>query len=100
METELSRGIEVVQSLSDCLMAIGNPTRFRIVEYCDQPRRFTEIVLNLKLNPASFKFHSGVLMDCKLIEKVERGVYKRTALGDLLLKLVEAASKISIENCD
>ena len=96
----MSRGVEIVRTLSECLEAIGHPARYKIVEYCNEPRRFTDIVINLKLNPASFKFHSGVLMHCNLIEKVERGVYKRTDLGNLLLELVEAASKISIENCD
>ena len=100
MEAELSRGVEIVRTLSDCLLAIGHPARFKIVEYCDKPRRFTEIVLNLKLNPASFKFHSGVLIDCNLIEKVERGVYRRTVLGNLLLDLVENAVRLSAKNCD
>jgi predicted transcriptional regulator len=81
-------------------MAIGNPVRLKIVEYCNKPRRFTDIVMNLKLNPASFKFHSGVLIDCNLIEKVERGVYKTTVLGNLLLDLVENAARLSAKNCD
>jgi hypothetical protein len=91
----MSRGVEVVRTLSDCLMAIGHPTRFKIVEYCLTPRRFTDIILDLRLNPASFKFHSGVLIDCALIGRVKRGVYQTTDLGKLLLELVNTASKIS-----
>jgi predicted transcriptional regulator len=94
METELSKGVDVVNTLADCLLAIGNPTRFKIVDYCSNPRRFTEIILNLRLNPASFKFHLGVLTECNLIEKVERGVYRTTDLGKLLLQLVDVASKM------
>lgn len=96
MKTDLSaRGVEVVRTLADCLMSIGQPKRLEIVQYCLQPHRFTEITLNLRLNPASFKFHSKVLMDCDLIRKVERGVYETTELGKLLLELVIQASEIS-----
>jgi predicted transcriptional regulator len=76
-------------------MAIGHPSRLEIVKYCLQPRRFTDIILALKLNPASFKFHVKVLMDCDLIEKVERGVYQTTELGRLVLELVNQASSLS-----
>lgn len=94
METKTERGIEVVSMLSECLQAIGNPARFRIVEYCATPRRFTDIILDLRLNPASFKFHLGVLSNYELIEKVERGVYQTTELGKTLMKLVETASQM------
>ena len=92
MKTKLSAGVEVVQTLADCLKAIGNVKRLEIVQYCLQPRTFTEIIISLKLNPASFKFHSKVLMDCNLLAKMERGVYKTTELGQLLLELVSQAS--------
>ena len=95
MKTDLSKGVEIVGTLADCLMAIGHPTRFKIVEYCLNPHRFTDIILDLRLNPASFKFHSGVLIDCNLIGKVERGVYQTTDLGKLLLELVNTANKMS-----
>jgi DNA-binding transcriptional ArsR family regulator len=93
--TETNKGVEIVERLADCLKAIGNPTRFRIVEYCVKPHRFTDITINLRLNPASFKFHSRVLAECDLIEKVERGIYHTTDLGKLLLTLVNTASEIS-----
>lgn len=92
MKTKLSVGVEVVQTLADCLRAIGNVKRLEILQYCLQPRTFTDIIINWKLNPASFKFHSKVLMDCNLLTKVERGVYKTTELGQLLLELVSQAS--------
>lgn len=95
LKTELSVGVEIVRTLADCLMAIGHSTRLKIVQYCLQPRRFTDIILNLQLNPASFKFHAKVLMDCNLIRKVERGVYETTELGKLLLELVNQATSIS-----
>jgi predicted transcriptional regulator len=95
LETELSNGVEVVKTLAECLMAIGHPTRFKIVEYCLKSHRFTEIILDLRLNPASFKFHSSVLIDCNLIERLERGVYRTTELGKRLLELVSMANEIS-----
>ena len=90
----MSLGIEAIKDLADCLNAIGHPSRLSIVHYCQEPRRFTDITLNLKLNPASFKFHVQVLMDCGLIEKPERGVYKTTELGALLLQLVNKATSL------
>jgi predicted transcriptional regulator len=77
-------------------MAIGHPKRLEIVQYCLQPRKFTEIVTNLKMNPASFKFHSRILIDCALMEKVERGVYQTTDLGKQLLDLVAQAQAITV----
>jgi len=91
----LSAGLEVVQTLTDCLISIGHPNRLKIVQYCLEPRRFTDITLNLRLNPASFKFHSKVLVDCGLLRKVKRGVYKTTELGEHLLKLVNKADSLS-----
>lgn len=94
-ETELSVGVGIVRTLSDCLRAIGHPSRFKIAQYCLEPRKFTDIILNLRLNPASFRFHSKVLMDYDLIEKVERGVYKTTKLGKSLLELVDKATNLA-----
>ena len=94
--TELSVGLEAVRTLADCLKAVGHPSRLQIVKYCsEKPRRFTDIILNLRLNPASFKFHTKVLMECDLVTKVERGVYKTTELGKLVLELVKQASILS-----
>lgn len=91
----MSVGVGAVKTLANYLQAIGNVKRLEIVQYCMQPRTFTEIIMNLKLNPASFKFHSKVLMNCNLLTKVERGVYKTTDLGELLLELVSQASVIA-----
>ena len=98
METQTDKGIEIVRGLADRLMVIGNQARFRIVSYCNEPRRFTDIIQNLKLNPASFKFHLGVLTEYNLVQKVDRGIYQTTDLGKLLVKLVDIARKISNEN--
>ncbi len=92
---ELSDGVEVVRTLADCLISIGHPSRLKIVEYCsEKPRRFTDIILDLRLNPASFKFHVKVLMDDGLITKVERGIYRTTELGKLLLQLVNQVNSL------
>lgn len=95
MTTELSVGREVVLTLAECLEAIGHPTRLGIVRYCLKPRTFTEIITSLKLNPASFKFHVKVLIDCNLIEKVGRGIYETTKLGKLVLELINQADLLS-----
>jgi len=75
-------------------MSIGYPKRLEIVQYCVKPRSFTDIVMNLKLNPVSFKFHSKVLIDYDLPERVERGVYRTTKLGKLLLELLTQANTV------
>lgn len=93
----LQGGQKIVETLADCLMAVANTKRLEIVLYCLQPRKFTEIVVSLKLNPASFKFHSQVLMDCGLIARIERGVYETTELGKKLLELVQKATAISVQ---
>lgn len=89
------RGIEVVRTLSDCLDSIGHVTRFKLVKYCLRPRKFTDIILTLRLNPASFRFHAKVLINYGLIRKVERGIYETTQLGKLLLELVRQATTAS-----
>ena len=95
MKTDLSEGVKTVQTLADCLATVGHPKRLEIIEYCLKSRSFTEIVTNLELNPASFKFHSQVLIDCGLIRRVERGVYVTTELGKLVFELVKQASAIA-----
>lgn len=95
MIAELDVGVEAVKTFADCLLAITNPTRLKIVQYCLEPRKFSDLIFDLKLNPASLKFHSKVLMDCDLIKKRERGIYETTELGKMILKLVEQAGKIS-----
>lgn len=93
---ESSVGLEGINTLSECLHAIGNPNRYGIVKYCSgEPRRFSDIIFELRLNPASFKFHSKVLMECELIQKVKRGVYQTTELGNLMLELANRANKLS-----
>jgi|GEM_PF-6471492 predicted transcriptional regulator len=82
-------GMEVIQALSKSLEAIGNPLRYEIVNYCLKQQNFSNIIKDLRLNPASFKFHLEVLTRFQLIKKVKRGVYETTELGKLLLTLIE-----------
>jgi len=85
---ESSVGLDGFKILAECLQAIGNHNRLKIVMYCsEEPRRFSDIIFSLKLNPASFKFHAKVLMECDLIKKVKRGVYLTTELGNIFLEL-------------
>lgn len=90
----MGAGVEVVRDLAECLLAIGNARRLSIALYCLTPQRFRDITLDLRLNPASFRFHVGVLMECALVRKTKRGIYETTELGKLILKLVEEADRI------
>ena len=93
---ESSLALEGISTLAKCLEAIGNPNRYNIVKYCsDVSRRFSEIIFDLKLNPASFKFHSKVLIECNLLHKIERGVYRTTKLGNIMLDMVKRADELS-----
>jgi len=98
-DSSLSEGVEIVKTLADCLEAITHSTRLKILQYCLQPSRFTDIIFNLRLNPASFRFHVKVLTERGLVKKVKRGVYETTELGELLLKLVEQANRIASKQC-
>lgn len=96
---ECSVGLEGINTLAKCLKTIGHPNRLGIVKYCsEEPRRFSDIIFDLKLNPASFKFHSKVLMECDLIQKLKRGIYQTTELGNLLLELINQANNLSNNN--
>jgi len=75
--------------LAGCLKAIGHAKRLEIVQYCKQPRTFSEITFNLRLNPNSFKFHSKILIDQGLVRKIERGKYETTKLGKMLIAIVD-----------
>ena len=96
---ESSLALEGINTLTECLQAIGNSNRYGNVKYCsDEPRRFSDIIFNLKLNPASFKFHSKVLMECNLLQKLKRGVYRTTKLGNIMLDIVNRADEFSKTN--
>lgn len=46
-------------------------------------------------NLSTFKFHSKVLIENGLLEKLERGVYQTTELGNIILDMVKRADEIS-----
>jgi len=84
--------VEAVKTCINRLSAITNLIRLKIVQYCLTPRKFSEIIYELRLNPASFKFHTEVLMDSDLIRRTERGVYEATDLGRRILEFLNLFS--------
>jgi predicted transcriptional regulator len=91
-----SLGLKGISALTECLEAIGNINRYAIVTFCsEKPQRFSDIIFELKLNPATFKFHSKVLIKRGLLEKLERGVYQTTELGNIMLDMVKRADALS-----
>jgi len=73
------------------LVAAANPTRIRILAYCSQPRKFSEIVKFYRMNPASFRFHEHMLRSEGLLEKnSDSGLirYHTTSTGRVVLDLI------------
>jgi len=80
---------EVLQKLSETFNAgLANRQRMLILDYCLIERSFSDIMLTLRLNPASLKHHGDLLQVNGLIEKTGEGKetrYRTTKLGKMLL---------------
>lgn len=83
------KSLQIDRSLVPCLRAIGNSKRLHLAQYCLHPRKATEIVLNLRINPNTFKFHFEVLASHNLLKKIDRGVYQTTMLGKVVLSFCD-----------
>jgi predicted transcriptional regulator len=75
---------------------LANATRVKMLIYCLKERSFTDIMLTLRLNPASLKHHQDLLRTTGLIKKTGKGKntkYKTTELGRILLRLMETVQR-------
>jgi predicted transcriptional regulator len=83
---------EVLEKLAEIFNAgLSNPMRIKMLDYCLTERSFSDIMITLRLNPASLKHHQDLLRATGLIEKTGKGKstrYKTTHLGELLLKFI------------
>ena len=64
------------------------------------PKRATKTtgnVLDLRLSPASFRFHSKVPIRMRLDVKVNRGIYRTTELGSLCFNLLEKQARLMLK---
>jgi len=80
-----------LEKVARCLTAVANLTRLGMLEFCLEPRTFTEIIKFFKMNPASFKFHDDLLQSEGLLGKEGRNRrtrYRTTAIGRLLLDII------------
>lgn len=83
-----------VEMLIRCMQALGHPTRLKMLQYCLKPRTFSDLMFDLRLNPASFKHHIEILINRGMIAKVDRGKYEDTMLGKLLFGAILKFAKI------
>ena len=85
--------VQLFQKLVECMnAAMGHLTRLKMLAYCVQPRSFSDIMLTLRLNPASLKFHKEILEKAGLIIKTNQGnlPYQTTPLGKGILRIIES----------
>jgi len=89
---------EVLEKLAETFNAgLSNSLRIKILDYCLTERSFSDIMLTLRLNPASIKHHGDLLQESELIEKIGKGKdtkYKTTPLGETLLSFVGDVLKV------
>jgi hypothetical protein len=82
---------EVLQKLGEYITVMSNPARIRMLGYCLKERSFTDIMLALRLNPASLKHHVDLLQIGRFIEKTGTGKgtrYRTTDFGKTMLDFV------------
>lgn len=82
---------EVLEKLGEYITMMSNTVRIKMLDYCQTERTFTEIMLALRLNPASLKHHIDLLQAGEFIEKTGAGKntrYKTTAYGRKMLNFV------------
>lgn len=82
---------EVLQKLGEYITVMSNPVRIRMLGYCLKERSFSDIMLTLRLNPASLKHHVDLLQTGRFIEKTGTGKgtrYRTTDFGKTMLNFV------------
>jgi predicted transcriptional regulator len=87
---------EVLEKLGESISAMSNAVRIRMLTYCLKERSFTDIMLELRLNPASLKHHQDLLLSEEFIERTGKGKdtrYRTTDLGKKMLSFVEDVLK-------
>jgi len=97
---------QIFTELARCFTAaLGHATRMQILAYCLQPRSFSDIMLTLRINPASLKYHETLLRKSGLISKkqAKKGTtYQTTELGIAMLNVIDSmrdAIEFSLEKC-
>jgi predicted transcriptional regulator len=84
-----------LKEISECLGAAANLIRLRILSYCVEPRTFSDVMREFRLNTASVSFHLRKLLDSELLEKKgaeTSNVYRTTELGSAVLGIVGAVN--------
>lgn len=81
----------VFEKLTRKLQVASNLPRLQMLEFCKQPRKFSEIMRAFRMNPASLKHHGELLQSEGLLAKRGTGRstrYETTPLGERILSLV------------
>jgi DNA-binding transcriptional ArsR family regulator len=84
--------IESLEAITNLLKAIDHPTRLEILtRLLPEDKELKELSDELKIQKTLVANHVSQLMDCGLVEKLERGIYRITFDG---LDLLEANAKV------
>jgi len=92
-DTELISRREAIEltRVGHILVAAANPVRIKMLAYCSQPRKFSEVVKFYRMNPASFQFHEHLLRSEGLLERsTKSGLirYQTTSTGKMVLEII------------
>lgn len=80
---------EAIGKLGESISVVSNPVRIRMLAYCLKERSFTDIMLTLRLNPASLKHHLDMLLAAEYVEKAGKGKSTRYGTTDLGKKMLD-----------
>ncbi len=79
--------LESLDEIADFHKALDHPTRLEILaRLLTEPLEFSELQEAMKIAKTSLANHITTLMECGLVEKIERGLYQISFDGEDLLK--------------
>ena len=77
-----------IEDLVNILKAVGQTNRLQILIYSlQQPKSFKELLDMTNLQKTALNIHLNQLINQKLLEKEERGIYRTTFLGEELIRV-------------
>ena len=79
---------ERIKALALVLRAISHETRLKIMNLLNKsPKTWTQMQLELQINPKSLRDHLKFLLDRKLVKKGEPIGFELTHAGNLILEI-------------
>ena len=92
---------ERIKALALVLRAISHETRLKIMNLLNAaPKTWTQMQLELQINPKSLRDHLKYLVDRELVKKVEPIGFELSHVGNLILEISMKEMLTVIENDD